>query len=406
MPAMRLTAQDLKRLRAKKAEGEYFDLDPSARGLAFRVRATGHTSWTLTYRVRRRLRRWTIGRYPDLTLADAREEARKGLREVARGKDPAEAKQVARDADSFGELAAKYIEDHAKPRKRTWKDDERLLNAEVLPKWRHKPAKEIMRRDVRALIDAIAKRGAGIQANRLRALLHKVFNFAIGTDVVEMNPVTGTARPGVERQRDRVLNEDEIRQLWAALDAQPAEMAAAFRLRLITAQRGGEVFGMRWSDLDLPNAMWTIPSEQSKNKLPHRVPLSASAVAILKSLRAEVDRAMAVPRKDGKPRTPPMFVLAGARGKRQRAEASATFGIENFVGHDLRRTAASGMASAGVSRLVISKVLNHVERGVTAVYDRHGYDAEKKIALDTWARALTAILERKEGAAVLPFQRS
>ena len=99
-----------------------------------------------------------------------------------------------------------------------------------------------------------------------------------------------------------------------------------------------------------------------------------------------------------KPASP--YVLARARGKRQRSEASARVGLADFRGHDLRRTAASRMASAGVQRLVIAKVLNHVERGVTAVYDRHTYDEEKRSALDSWARILEAILARNRRARI------
>ena len=90
-----------------------------------------------------------------------------------------------------------------------------------------------------------------------------------------------------------------------------------------------------------------------------------------------------------------VYVLAGARWKRQRAEAQSHMGLADFRGHDLRRTAASMVAGAGVNRTVIGKILNHAELGVTAVYDRHSYDAEKRVALETWARTLTAILQRK-----------
>jgi len=178
-----------------------------------------------------------------------------------------------------------------------------------------------------------------------------------------------------------VLSEIEIRTLWKALDAESAEMAAGFRLRLLTAQRGGEVFNIRWEDLDLDNRWWTIPAEDAKNKLPHRVPLSTPALKILNALIKD-DRSG-------------FYVLAGARGKRGRAEAASRLGVTDFVGHDLRRTAASYMASDGVQRLVIGKILNHVEPGVTRVYDRHSYDAEKREALDAWARRLTTILKAK-----------
>jgi integrase len=160
-------------------------------------------------------------------------------------------------------------------------------------------------------------------------------------------------------------------------------MAAGFRLQLLTAQRGGELFDMRWQDVDIEGAWWTIPGERSKNGLPHRVPLSAPALEIVKALRA---RAGSNP-----------YVLAGARGRCQRCAVSKAIGIPNFVPHDLRRTAATRMAIAGVSRFVIARVLNHVDTGVTAVYDRATYDAEKRGALETWALALDAILKAKAG---------
>ncbi len=294
---------------------------------------------------------------------------------------------------TFADLAEKYLTEHARPRKRSWKDDHRLLRREVLPHWRHRAANEIERRDARELVQAVALRGVPIAANRLRALLHKVYAFAIEQEIVETNPITHVPRPGVERRRDRVLSAEEIRTVWAKLDDEAPPMAAAFRLRLITAQRGGEVHNMRWADVDLEAGWWTIPAEQSKNGLPHRVPLTACALTLLRALQ-ETMQPHAV------------HVLAGARGKRQQSEAAARLTIPDFRGHDLRRTAASAMASAGVPRLVIAKVLNHAERDVTAVYDRHGYDAEKRKALETWARTLTAILANKRQVAnVVPIER-
>ena len=157
---------------------------------------------------------------------------------------------------------------------------------------------------------------------------------------------------------------------------------------------------MRWPDVDLTAGWWTIPSSHAKNKLAHRVPLSPSVVTLLTTLKAAAAEEA-------------VYVLAahhrvagaGARGKRQQAEAAATFTVPDFRGHDLRRTAASLMTGGGVSRLIVSKILNHAERGVTAVYDRHSYDDEKRSALDWWAARLHAILSHPHGGAVLPFAR-
>ncbi len=174
-------------------------------------------------------------------------------------------------------------------------------------------------------------------------------------------------------------------------------IAALFRLRLLTAQRGGEVQGASWAEMDLVGGWWTIPAERSKNGLAHRVPLSHQAVKILKGLKAgAADKAIWVfpsPRKAGP------HIHHAQKAIERIAERS---GVE-FRGHNLRRTAASLMVGAGVPRLVVSKILNHVESGVTAVYDRHSYDPEKRAALDFWGKRIDAMLSGKRRSRVLSF---
>lgn len=387
-----------RRLAALKAGPRQYDvLDGTVPGLMLRVNLDGSKRWTLRYRHGRRQRRMVLGRFPGVGLSKAREKARRELAKVDDGQDPAASKRERREADTFADLAKLYIAQWAQPRKKSWKDDSRMLESEVLPHLGHRIAREITRRDVRELVEDTARLGHPIMANRVRALLSKVFAFGIGQDIVDVNPVSGVPRPGVERARDRVLSDDEIRRFWRALDAQPLPMCAFYRLRLITAQRGGEVAGMRWADVDLDSGWWVIPSEFSKNKMRHAVPLTAPALEILRALRASAQ-------KD--------TVFVGARSKRLRAAALREAAEKkakmfDFVPHDLRRTAATRMGSAGIPRDVIGYVLNHAEPGVTKVYDRASRDAEKRVALEAWARELTRILEDKpQPADVLPFARA
>lgn len=374
------TAQSLKPNPAARVE--YFDADQP--GLALRVTPAGVKSWCVLYRHRGRLRRLTIGPLKAIGLAEARTRARTAIASAADGADPASEKQQARTVETIADLADEFIEKYAKRRKRSWREDDRMLRADILPAWKHRAVSDITRRDVRLLIDGIAERGAPIMANRTAALVSKLFRYALDADIIDASPAVRIPRPGVAKSRDRVLTDDEIRQLWATLDGLDAPMAAFYKLRLITAQRGGEVSGMRWQDVDVDGGWWTVPAASSKNKIAHRVPLSSTALAILTALDPGTDER-------------PVYVLDGARGRRQQSEAAATFPVSDFRGHDLRRTAASLMAGGGVPRLVIGKILNHVEPGVTAVYDRHGYDAEKRAALDWWAVKLSAILEKRRG---------
>lgn len=391
MATVNLTARMVASIKPTKVRKEYFD--SATPGLALRVTPTGAKSWTVLYRHRGRLRRLTLGSTSVVTLAAARDRARDELHGVTKGADPATVKQEGRKAEVISDLADLYIEKWAKPRKRSWKADDNLLRKKILPAWKHRAIRDITRQDVIRLVDGVAET-APIVANRVAALLSKMFAFALDRDLVTASPAVRIPRPGTEQARDRVLTEDELQALWNAFNALEPSMAAFYKLRLVTAQRGGEVASMRWQDVDLGSAWWTIPSASSKNKLAHRVPLSETAVDLITALQHDKSK-------------PEDFVLEGARGKRQQAEAAAMFPVKDFRGHDLRRTAASLMVGSGVSRLSVSKILNHVERSVTAVYDRHSYDAEKRAALDGWARSLESIVGNKKpkSAAVVRFRR-
>jgi integrase len=396
---IKFTARTVEGLAADpRRDAEYFDTEVP--GLCLRVTKRGVKTWSILYRTRNggRLRRLTLGRASLVSLAEARDSAREALRAARAGADPAADKRQARVAETIGDLVTAYIEQYAKRKKRSWREDDRMLRAEVLPAWKRRAIADITRRDVRALLEAIADRGAPIMANRVLAVVRKMFNFAIDQEFVASNPAARLGRPGIEQSRDRVLTDEELRVFWREASAMPVAMAAFYQLRLVTAQRGAEVGTMRWGDLDLESvdgAWWTIPKERAKNKLAHRVPLSAAAVQLLLTLRPPTAPA------------PEAFVLAGARGRRQRTEAATGFSLADFTPHDLRRTAATRMTAGGISRLTVSKILNHVERGVTAVYDRHSYDAEKRAALDWWDARLRRLLEAKapSGAAVLPFAK-
>ena len=398
MPIVNFTARYVDAIQPPdRGQCDYWD--PTLPGFGLRVSFGGKKVWVVRYRVHRRLRRMTLGAYSVLGLADARQRAKAALLQVSSGSDPASAKRASRTAETFGDLAHEYIERHAKLKKKSWKEDQRTLNAELLPQWKHLALKELKRRDIRDLVYRIAERPAPIMANRTLALVRKMLNFAIESEWIDANPASLIPKPGAERSRDRVLNHDEVRTFWTATDEEPAPIRAWLRFRLLTAQRGGEVLHMRWSDVDLVSNWWTIPSEVAKNKLAHRVPLNPAAVTLLRELRA------AAPSDQ-------VWVCASARldtpvvhdAKKSVARVRRRLGFD-FRGHDLRRTAASLMTSAGVSRLVVAKILNHVETGVTAVYDRHSYDAEKRIALDLWGRELQRILRKKPKALVVSFAR-
>ena len=383
------------------------DLTP---GLSLRVTSNDVRSWTVFFRDKNgRQKRLTLGRFPAVTLADARELAREAQRSVAKGGDPVAEKRAAREVLTFGALAERYIEDHAKPNKRSWAEDQRQLDANLLPKWKNRPAAEVTAEDLLNVLNAKVKAGAPVAANRVRALVSRIYTFGAEQRLVlaNVNPVLGVKKPTKETTRDRVLTDDEIRRLWEACATQNPYVCAWFRLRLVTAQRGGELLQMRWQDIDARSHFWTIPAEFVKNAHGHRAYLNETARKILED----------VPRDDRAVWVFPRSVMGDYKhvGRRlaQRTRANIVTGPKadgaardraDIRGHDLRRTAASLMASGGVPRFVISRILNHsADKDITSVYDRYSYDSEKQAAMEFWNRQLAAILKGKAARSVRRF---
>lgn len=396
------------------------------RGFGLRVSYGGKKAFVVRYRVNGRLRRMTLGPYPSLSLADARRRARIVRGDVAGGDDPAQEKLERRQVKTFSDLAREYI-DMAEKRHKRWTEEKRVINKELTPILGHRLLTDIRRREVRDLVEDIAdKREAPTMANRTLGMLSRMFNYAVDREWIEASPAARIKDPGVERSRDRVLDDDEIRELWKVLEllakpetGEPLEVdtengpkrirrvitpptAQAFQVQLLTAQRPGEVRDMKWVHVDLEAKWWTLPAVGTKNGKAHRVPLTIEAVTILQA-RKDVAKETAVHVFENRAGNGSIL----HRGKKAASLLCKLLSFE-FRAHDLRRTAATRMAEAGVTREHLAKVLNHIEGGAAAtrVYDRYSYDAEKRQALELWERSLKAILVNERGRKkVLAFSR-
>ena len=330
---------------------EYWDT--TVTGLGLRVSVASRKTWNVLYRFKGRLRRYTIGVYPIVSLADARQRATLALRDISAGIDPGAAKIDARSAETFHDLAREYADHHAKFKK-SGREDVRLLygsaqkkrtgkvpHVALVKRWGTTKVREITRREVRALLDITAERSP-VQANRILALVRKMFNFAIEHGWIDVNPCAMIKRVVREKPRDRVLTEDEIRAVWHALDEEHPVMAALVRLRLLTAQRGGELHGARWAEVDLATGWWTIPGDRSKNGLSHRVPLSRQSLGVLEQLHGYREK-MAQPDESGEVEASP-WVFPSTRltgphihhAQKAFERLVAKSGVK-FRGHDLRQ---------------------------------------------------------------------
>jgi integrase len=377
------------------------------------------------YRYRGTQRRLLLGEYPALSLAKARDAAEDARTEIRNGGDPSGERRAARAAptDTVAALIKEYVEKHVRVNMRGRVEEERVLNVEVLPFWNDCSVRALTRRDIRELVGRIVDRGSPVMANRVLAIVRRLFNFGVRNDWLDANPASLIGKAGREVSRERVLTDAEIGRLWRLLSRQPTtreraapgrkrstgtddkpicpvspRLAAAIKIRLLTAQRGGEVINMCWRDLDLEAGWWTIPGELAKNGRAHRVPLVPEAIAIIKDQREQHGKRQNAADDQ---KSDMVFVGTGAslrdRAKKAPSRIARRLNID-FRGHDLRRTAATKMAEVGIPRHHISAVLNHVEGSAraTRVYDRYSYDAEKRLALEAWTPKLMSIVDQQK----------
>jgi integrase len=412
-------------------------------GLTIQVMPTGSKTWLYIYASpldgKRRflnLGEYPSGaassacRYPFVSLEDAREKFRAAKKLVQAGKDPAEAEAEAKEerlkALSVEDLIDEYIEKHAKPRKRTWAEDKRILDKDVLTAWGKRKAADIRKRDVVILLEGIVKRGAPGGANNTFKIIRKMFSFAVERDIIQHTPCAGVKMPAPLVRKERYLIEDEIKTFWDALDTchVSGEIKRALRLILLTGQRPGEVIGMHVNEID--GSWWTIPVERSKNKRAHRVYLTKTALELIGNISGK-NYIFPCPRnceqtEEKKAINQPIASTAIAHVIRRNfkspvlIEGKPVFddkgnpvtenklGVEFFTPHDLRRTAATFMSKIGFLDEVIDAVLNHVKQGIIRTYNLNRYDKEKQAALEAWERKLLSIITGKESN-VIPIQR-
>jgi integrase len=348
-----------------------------------RVSPGGRKTWFVIVRANDRQTRITIGTYPAVSLAEARGEAGKIIRDAQLG--------ILTDrhdspALTLGETIPLFIQLYAKPKNRGWKESERLLK-----KFQGlfvKPLGQIARSDVVRVLDQIIASGTPYRANRALAALKKLMNWALDRGMIEVNPITGLKPPHRERAREVVLSDEELLSLIRAADAEGYPFGDAFKMLILTGQRRSEVAEMRWSEVDLTRNLWTIPAERAKNGSRHDVPLSEAALKNLRSLPRFLNSDL-VYTTNG--RTP----ISGFGRAKRRVKHEA--GVEDWRIHDLRRTVASGMARLGVAPHVIEKALNHksgIISGVAAVYNRYAYEVEKREALERWSTYISSIETR------------
>ncbi len=410
--AKALTVKSIEALKADISRREI--PDGGLPGLYLVVQPSGAMSWAVRYRFGGKTKKHTIGAYPRFGLADARKSAGIALRAVAEGRDPGDEKRLARSIQGAEQNQIETILDDfltrhvdVKNKASSAKESRRIIEAEIKPKWKGRQVQSITRREIIGLLDDINDRGAPIMANRVLALLRKFFNWAIERDIITASPAVNVKAQGQETSRDRVLADDELRLVWKAAKAVGWPFGTMTQLLLLTGQRREEVAGASRTEFSLKveQPLWTIPKERAKNGKEHHVPLAPAVVSIID----------AMPVIDGKKKllltTTGETPISGFSKAKERLDAEMLSIAKKEAAergddpeavtatpwriHDLRRTAASGMASLSIPVHVVEAVLNHKSgsiKGVAATYNRYSYADEKRRALSAWANMVAGII--------------
>ena len=372
----------------------YHDIKTS--GLQLRITSTGVKTFSIYKRINGSSpERITLGRYPDMTIEQARREAARIAGDIADGKNPAEVKRGNKAELTFAELFGDYMERHSKPKKKTWFEDQAQFRLYLEKPLGKKKLSTIDRKSIAHIHSSITKAGYAPTANRVKALLSSVFGWAISAGLCETNPAIGI-KSNKENQRDRFLQSNELPQFFEAVAKEENETVRDYVLiSLLAGARKSNVLAMRWQDINFERAEWRI--EVTKNGTPQTVALSPEAIEIL---------------QNRKPSNDDVFVFPGSgkaghlmEPKKGWKRILSRAGIDNLRIHDLRRTLGSWQAKTGASLAIIGKSLNHKNQNTTAIYARLDLDPVR----DSVNKATSAMMTAgglKKSADTVPLKRS
>ena len=400
MAKQKLTKSVVERLIS--ASTDYFAWDAELPGFGIRVKPSGIKSYIVQYRNRKTgaSRRKTIGQHgPLLTFHKARERARIILADALNGNDPVEDDRAVRATPTMKEFAADYLEQHAIPKKRprSVENDRSMLDRIILPRLGSKKVNAVRSRDIHAL--HVAMKNSPYQANRVLALMSKMFSLAIKWGWRRDNPVKGIERFHEER-RERWLSDEELGRLLNVLSTHPNQRAAnAVRFQLLTGSRIGEVLSARWSDIDLSRGVWIKPSHHTKQKRREHLPLSAPALALLAEMQERADAGERFLFPGNAPDKPLQGIKKFWRGITEQA------GLDDYRLHDNRHTHASHLVSSGLSLEIVGRLLGHTNPLTTKRY-AHLADDPLRAAAERFGSKMDALQDTREAEVVpIPSRR-
>jgi integrase len=403
--ARALTTKTIEALKADPTKRQEVP-DPALSGLYLVIQPSGAKSWALRYRYAGKPAKLTLGRWPLMGLAQSRKAASEALEALEQGGNPSAAKRTAKatqreaalsERDAVKTLFATYDRRHLSKLK-SGAEPRRFFERFILPVWGDHDIGTITKRDILDVLNGIVDSGRGTTANRLLAYVRGFMNWCVEQDALPSAPTDRIKAPAKETARDRVLSDDEIRWLWMACQKIGDPWGPFAKMLLLTGQRKSEVVEM--TEKELRGTNWHLAASRTKNARAHDVPLPQAASAALSDKVRVASKAGLIFTTNGK--TPLSGFFKGHKRLADEMTAIATketggaVEIPHWTFHDLRRTAATGMARLGIAVRITEAVLNHVSGtggGIVGVYQRHDYAPEKRAALEAWARFVSDLVD-------------
>lgn len=359
--------------------------DTKVRGLELMLTDQGTKSFKVYRKFNNKPIRVTLGKYPEMTIENARREAQSIINKLNEGKNPNNEKKKLRAETSLGDLFALYMERHSKQEKKTWKYDERDV-PRFLGHWFQRKLSDITKQEIQALHEKIRSENGLYQANRLLARVHIIYNKAIEWGWEGVNPATGIKK-FKEKSRDRFLHPDELPRFFESLDAEQNDTIRDYiYVSLFTGVRKTNVLEMRWEDLYLERKEWLVPD--TKNGDPLRVHLVDSVIELLQKRRGSYGSGEWV------------FPGTGVTGHLMEPKAGwkrilDRADLKNLRIHDLRRTLGSWQAATGANSFMIGRSLGHKTPQSTAVYARLNLDPVRD-SVEKATQAMLQTMKKKE----------
>ena len=411
---MKLTDASVSTLACPAGAKDALVFDDQLPGFGVRVTKRGGRTFLVQYRVAGTRRRLVLGTFGTLATEEARKRAKAALGKVAAGEDPfaqkratAEAKRAERAAEAarkadealtFGKLVESWLEARKGSRRPSYLDEAGRSLRRNFPQWAGRPASSITVAEAVRALDDIKRSSGPIAANRGLAYARAVFSWACRRQMLQNSPLRGLERPARESSRERVLTIAEVGAIWRAAGEIGEPYGPAIRLLLLTLTRREETAGMRRAELDneAQPRTWTIPAARAKNGRAHIVHLADPARELLRSVSLREGSDFVFSGKSGG-----LTGWSNAVARLKAVLAARGENLEDWRLHDFRRAGVTYLASVGIAPHVADRLLAHQTgslNSIAVVYQRHGFEAERRAALEAWAEAVLSSADRRVAA--------